>query len=296
MMRSVLGLGAVGATAAAATAGVIYDASLGTVPSAQSWQYVADPNTGPVVEAVAGGLLTLDTTAARTDRAGYSSRLPTVPPLPPFPQHPGVPVLDRAVGYTLTFEVRVGAEGHNGQDRAGFSVIAISEDLVGIEIGFWEDLVWAQADAPLFTRAEGEPIDTTAAVVRYSLTVEGAGYTLRRGGATLLAGPLRDYTAATGLAGLVYNTRSYLFLGDNTGSADALTELALVEIDAPPVTGYCAGDLNADGDTTLADFGVLASNFGAGGVTLAEGDLNGDGSVLLDDFSVFASDFGCVGP
>jgi len=291
--------------AGVASAGVLYDASLGTLPTAQSWKYAADPNDGPVTQNVAGGVLTLDSLANRADRAGYSSRLPLFDPTP----HPGVPTLDRTIGYTISFDVRIASEGHNPNrdvngdgvaDRAGFSVIALSSDNVGVEIGFWEDEVWAQADdasdpMELFSHAEGAPIDTTAQIQRYHLTVQGSTYELRRGGALLLSGPVRDYTNASGLAGLIYNTPSYIFLGDNTGSAEAEVEMTVISISVPPPTGFCAGDVNGDGSTTLADFGILASRFGqASGATLADGDLTGDGAVALDDFGVMGAGFGCA--
>jgi hypothetical protein len=288
-----------------ASAGVLYDASLGTLPSAQGWDYQANPNAGPVTQSVAGGVLTLNSLASRGDRAGYNSRTPLIDPSP----HPGVPTLDRTTGYTLSFDVRIVQEGNNPGndangdgigDRAGFSVIALSSDLEGIEIGFWEDEVWAQEDDSsaaneLFTHAEGSPLDTTAAIQRYHLTVQGSTYELRRGGALLLTGPLRDYTNASGLAGLVYNTPSYIFMGDNTGSAEASVEMTLVSLTIPPPS-FCPGDISGDGSTSLADFALLANNFGLQSTaTLAEGDLTLDGDVSLADFSALANDFGCAG-
>ncbi|MEO1128248.1 MAG: endonuclease/exonuclease/phosphatase family protein [Planctomycetota bacterium] len=57
----------------------------------------------------------------------------------------------------------------------------------------------------------------------------------------------------------------------------------------------CEGDINGDGDTTLADFGILASNFGGQGLGKNQGDLDCDTDVNLSDFTILAMDFGCDG-
>jgi len=62
----------------------------------------------------------------------------------------------------------------------------------------------------------------------------------------------------------------------------------------------CAGDVDGDGATSLADFTALASNFGASGLphgngeSLALGDIDDDGDVDLADFTVLSGDFGCA--
>jgi hypothetical protein len=42
----------------------------------------------------------------------------------------------------------------------------------------------------------------------------------------------------------------------------------------------------------LADFNILASNFGQSGRDFTQGDLNYDGTVNLNDFNILASRFG----
>ncbi len=282
-----------------AGAGVLYDAGLGSLPQSQDWQYQADPNNGPVTHSVSGGVLTLDSTVDRGDRAGYPTRLPTVPPLPPFPNHPGVGTLDRSAGFTVRIDARVDAEGHNTADRAGFSVLVVCADLAAIEIGFWEDRIWAQEDdaggGTLFTQAEGAPFDTTAAEVTYELSVEGGIYRLYADGVAILGGPLRDYTSAGGLAGLVYSTQDLIFFGDNTGSADARVEVSLVRLsDGARPEPVCPGDIDASGATDVFDFAVFAGSFGQSVPLGTAGDLDVDGDVDVFDFGIFAGGFGCV--
>jgi hypothetical protein len=48
------------------------------------------------------------------------------------------------------------------------------------------------------------------------------------------------------------------------------------------------GDVDGDGDTDLADYAIIKSNFFlATGATRSQGDLTGDGKVLLDDFAIW---------
>jgi hypothetical protein len=52
------------------------------------------------------------------------------------------------------------------------------------------------------------------------------------------------------------------------------------------------GDLNLDGNVTIADFIDLAAHFNAAGpMTWQEGDLNYDGSVTIADFIDLAANF-----
>jgi hypothetical protein len=53
-----------------------------------------------------------------------------------------------------------------------------------------------------------------------------------------------------------------------------------------------AGDANQDGVVNLADFNILASNFGQSNRTFTQGDFNYDGTVNLADFNLLASRFG----
>lgn len=165
---------------------------------------VSDPDVTEVRTAM-GTRLT--TTAAA--RAGYTNLLAA-----------DFPPLVRSQGIRLTFEVKVASETHSSDDRAGFSVIALAEDARGIELGFWEDRVWAQSDAD-FRRAETALIDTQATERRYVLELLGDRYRLSVDDALVLDGPVRDYSAA----GLPYVIGSFVFFGDNTTRAAAEIEI-----------------------------------------------------------------------
>ena len=86
------------------------------------------------------GVALLDTSLAHSTQAGWSQVLG--------------PGLDRAKGFALLFSAQLDAETHKNTNRAGFSVILLADDKQGIELGFWTDTIFAQSDAPLFTRAE----------------------------------------------------------------------------------------------------------------------------------------------
>ena len=66
-------------------------------------------------------------------------------------------------------------------------------------------------------------------------------------------------------------------------------------LDRTPRAG--AGDANLDGVINLADFALLAGNFGTSPLRASPltGDLNGDGQVNLADFGLLAAGFGSAG-
>jgi hypothetical protein len=201
------------AAARAANAQTLYDGSLGTLPAAQGWKTLIVGGT----ETIGGGATTLDTTALGNSGRGGYARTDLL--------------LNATAGYTLQFDIQLLGEAHANNDRAGFSIIALSSDKKGIELGFWQDEVWAQSDSPvLFQHAEGAAFDTTAALTRYDLRILGSAYSLSvNGGPTpLLSGSLRDYSAF----GTPYDTPNFLFLGDDTGSAQGSVRLAHVALAA----------------------------------------------------------------
>jgi hypothetical protein len=67
--------------------------------------------------------------------------------------------------------------------------------------------------------------------------------------------------------------------------------------DAPFSFYFLQGDANHDGRVNLADFNILAANFGQSNRTFSQGDFNYDGTVNLSDFNLLAGRFGqALGP
>ncbi len=198
---------------------VLYNGALNTTPDQQGWTYLTNPNPGQATQTAGGGVTTLDTTARNLDMAGYFSN-----------SLPNVGTLNRAIGYSISFQLRLVQESHVSNDRAGFSLIALSSDTRGIELGFWTNEVWAQNAG--FTHGEGASFNTSLSLTNYALTVLGNNYTLTANGTTLLTGTLRDYSAF----GPPYTFTNFLFLGDNTTSASARVEIARVAIVPEPAS------------------------------------------------------------
>ncbi len=208
---------------------VLYDGSLnaGTpnTPDKQGFSYLTNPLVGALAtQTFTNGVTTLDTTPLMSDYAGY------------FAKTNWYPALDRQAGYQLLFTTQILTETHIDVNRAGFSVLVISQDLKGIELGFWRDEVWAQeggTSPQLFTHAEGAAFDTTGALIPYRLTIKGEQYSLAANDATILSGSLRVYTAANLLIN-PYTIPNLIFLGDDTGGAQARIGLTSVSL-IPPV-------------------------------------------------------------
>lgn len=204
----------------------LYDATGNQAPSAFGWTLAGF---GSFTESIANDRATL-TTAGTPDlnRAGYSR-------LTPFS-------LDRNTGYELTFDLRLLAESHQSNDRAGLSLTIIGNDLLGIELGFWTDRIWAQNEGatkpPRFTQAESAAFDTTQRTI-YRLLIRDSTYLLSAGNTTILTGALRNYSPE----GLPYSVTNFLFVGDNSTSASATTEwyaATLSDIPEPSTALLCA--------------------------------------------------------
>ncbi len=206
---------------------ILYDSSLGTLPSEQnfSWQALSlqPPFLTLASETYSTSVTVFSSTSQLDDYAGYTVSQTVVP------------TLSRATGFQLTFDLRVISENHDSNnDRAGFSIILLSEDLHGIEMAFWQDEIWVQEGngTQLFTHAEGVPYDTTAALTIYKLTIFNDSYLLAANDMLLLNGNLRQYTDWTPPFSLPdpYEQPNQLFLGDDTSSAGAEVWLGDVTI------------------------------------------------------------------
>lgn len=185
---------AIAASAHAQT--VLYDAS-GGLKVSQYGGWTVFPT---ALESFSAGATLYDTSAANSVQGGFS-RL----------DQP----LNRNTGFELGFTMQVNSETHVSSNRSGVSVIALTSDLLGIELGFWEDEIWAQS-GPTFTKAESG-IFNTKSLTNYNLRVMGSTYALyANGGASpVVTGALRDYSSA----GLVYVLPNFMFFGDDTTSA-----------------------------------------------------------------------------
>ena len=199
---------------ATSPAQLLYDGALG-LPATQGWSYFATGGT----QTLTGGGAQLDTSAANNIQGGYSLTSPTV--------------LNHTNGFTLAFSARVIAEAHANNNRAGFSVILLSDDKHGIELAFWTNNIFAQSDSPLFTHAEETNFNTAAVFVDYALTLHATNYVLQANGTPILTGPIRDYTAFPGFPN-VYLNPNFIFLGDDTTSAGGAFNLKKVVLVTAP--------------------------------------------------------------
>ncbi|MGE0386043.1 MAG: hypothetical protein AB7Q97_15045 [Gammaproteobacteria bacterium] len=200
--------------AGAAPAAVLYDAGLGTLPSAQGWSFLALPG---VTQSVGGGVYTLDSTLtpALQGGIGRSDR-----------------VLDTVAGFDLDFTLRITAESHGNANRAGFSVIAVGSDPTrAIEVAFWTDQVWVYTAG--FQHGAGFATDTTDAAHDYRLRVHGGQFTLLADGGELVSGPLVDYGPAG--PAIPYEVPNSLFFGDDTTSAQGRVELSRIALSPIPL-------------------------------------------------------------
>lgn len=158
-----------------------------------------------------------------TVKAGYSNYTPSQ-----SLKNSAFPILNRHHGFELNFQAALTAESHSSNDRAGFSVTLLSDDLYGIELGFWSSRIWAQSDSPLFQQAEATNLSATGPH-NYRLRVLNNSYTLFQSETAVLTGQLRNYSAFSGPVN-PYSLNNFLFLGDNTSSASADLQLGPVSL------------------------------------------------------------------
>lgn len=82
--------------------------------------------------------------------------------------------------------------------------------------------------------------------------------------------------------------------GPGGANADTVTQADVDAVFAAITPKLCAGDVDADDDTDVFDFGVYVGNFGSDDVPCGTlGDLDLDGDVDVPDFSILGPDFGC---
>jgi hypothetical protein len=225
VVRWVLALSIGLALSQSASAVTLYDGSLGTAPESQGYlAYYTLPGLG--TKTTAGGKTTYDSTAADSERGGFSTHTFLGAQV-----NPASPVLNRNSGYTVSFDAKLLSETHATNNRAGLSIIVLGHDLQGIELGFWTNEIWAQS-GPTFTHAEGVAFNPTAANTIYDLNISGSTYTLLATSVQVLTGSLRDYSSF----GFPYTTSNWIFLGDDTSSARGSFEVSRLAVVPEPAT------------------------------------------------------------
>jgi hypothetical protein len=234
---------------------VLFDGTNG-LPTSQGWSFAA----------LFGGTQTqtnsavlLDTAANNIYSAGYSRTVPGQ--------------LNRTIGFTVLFTSQMISEAHANANRAGFSVIVLTDDKRGIELAFWTNTIFAQSDLPLFTHAEETNCPTTA-LVDYSLTFQATNYVLTANGTTILSGPVRDYTAFSGPIN-PYSTPDFLFFGDDTTSAGGIVILRkVVLVTAPQLVALADNRIVWTGVTNLIYTVQSSSNLTSWATEVAVTSLN----------------------
>jgi len=241
LRRALLAAALLVPVAASAATTVLYDGASGLFPSSPSqppatfWSLCSIAGSTPVcggqlpagiTQAMSGGAVILDTSANASIYAGYLRLSP-------------VALNSTPPGIRLSFRVRLDDELHVNANRAGFSVIALNSQHRGVELGFWEDRIWAQSidagpPATYFVHGEEIAFDTTAGFADYDLTLSGTTYTLkaRRGSSeAILTGSLRDYSPGKFYP---YSVGNFLFFGDDSASASARVAIASISVTPVP--------------------------------------------------------------
>lgn len=202
---------------------VLYDAASGSIPDSSMIGFTAFPPDG-ASRTYEDGSTVFDTTLAGTDTyAGWVAGAAT---------SAGFPILDSSVGFQVNFTLQMESETHNSSHRSGFSLIVLDQNAKGFEMSFWQDEVWVQNDSStggLFTHGEGALFVTTSQMVDYELRISADQYTLTANSQPLLTGPLRDYSTFEGFPD-PYETPNFLFLGDDTTSAQSRVRLRFLSV------------------------------------------------------------------
>ncbi len=262
---------------------ILYNGLLANTPDKQRWlAYGTTPFPFPSATQTAFSTYT-NLNSPTTGAGGYSNYRSLSPSL----VNTEFPVLNRTNGYSLSFRLRLNSEEHRSDHRAGFSIIALSSDREGIELGFWPKEIWAQQGGTgtgLFTRSLTDRAAVlTAAWINYDLLVLNNRYYLSANDRVILQGGLQNYTAfdakASGLPYDPYEQPNFVFVGDNTRSAGSDSDIARLVVNTA-VLGTAGNDtLSATDSDDL--FNGLAGNDtlrgGLGNDTL----IGGDGNDLL---------------
>jgi hypothetical protein len=242
--RLVLGLIGLCAAGSSAEAQVLYQAGAGQTPQSAGWLTYADANLSGDYYTASANYTLLDTTSGNAAQAGWSNYS-----LLGGLINGAFPVLNRADGFALNLTLRFDSAASTSTDRGGFSVILLGSDHKGIELDFVPAValgafdVFAQNDGSgattLFTRGESASLISPASLTDYSLAISGDSYTFRSGATVLLSGAVRDYSAFPNPPFPIadpYELGNYLFIGDNTTSANSAVAISAIAVVPEPVT------------------------------------------------------------
>lgn len=207
---------------------ILYDGNLSSSPEEQGWIYRLEPPVRNQSRQVrVEGAFNLNTSRNPADRAGYFIRLPQMEAHPQAPE-----ILDRQRGYRIGFTLRLLSERRVGPNQeAGFSWIVLSDDLLGIDLGFGAGEVFARSSE--LERAEENralPFRIDKEYADFELDIRENEYRLSANGQEILAGSLRNYSDA----GQPYTVPNLLFFGDNAESAGASVNLRRFWFDVEP--------------------------------------------------------------
>lgn len=202
---------------------VLYDADSGSIPDPSRIGFTAFPPEGASTRYEDGSTV-FDTTLAGTDTyAGWVASTAATN---------GFPILDSSIGFQVNFTLQIDSEIHESNNRSGFSIILLDQNAKGIEMSFWQNEIWTQNDdatGGLFTHGESVAYDTSAALVEYQLTMIEDTYTLSGNSQLILSGSVRDYSAFDRFPD-PYETPNFLFLGDDTTSAQGRIRLRFLSV------------------------------------------------------------------
>ncbi len=160
------------------------------------------------------GYVTLDTTASMSIHAGWLLTSPVT--------------LDRTVGYDATWNLQLVSESHSSDNsRAGLSVIVLGNDDNGVELGYWNNEIFAYNDDSGFSIGESATVNT-AAMNSYDLHVIGVR-TLGETARWSCRNP-----CATIAAGLPYNLPDTLWVGDDTTRGESVSNWASFSVNPAP--------------------------------------------------------------
>lgn len=228
--------------ASVSNAAVLYDATLNSQPEAQQWVFLA---TGNHDRTIGDGVSALDTSADISTLAGYFGFGPLVGTTSVVPV---MDLLDTDWSIQFSLQVTSGRDvpdtdplAFGERNRGVFSLIAISNDLRGVELVFQTDHVLVLDDVnTAFPIGDRSYFNTMGELRNYELLLRESGYELWVTDSTLvrqtiLRGRLRHYrSVAPELIGFIYATPNSFFFGDNTGRGAGAVELGFLEVVAVP--------------------------------------------------------------